>query len=305
MMIEKDQLINRFSPVTKETWLQKINRDLKGQDISELHESISDDWKIDPFIHFEDLSPPEVNQIQFRRDSHSIALERITDTHPAAANKEALRALKEGAGALFFTSDQLTDSNLVMDGIDTQLAPVFSRQLDKTILTEDENTVISISLSHDFTESCGSWFRNIIEEDRSEFVMQVRCVDQFYHNICALRALRICWNQLMQDIHKEDTRFVIIADYDVDDDEDLAFNLQLSMPKVLAAFLGGADHIASPGGLEKNEAKWYHNLVHLLTLEAGLEPTRDTMSGSFYLEKLTNDIADRIWSSLLKQAGQK
>ena len=84
-----------FNPVSKEDWLNKIQKDLKGRDIKELDVLLSN-LKISPFAHADDfLEKP--NPVKFGTGSWLIGEEIfVRDNQFSSANKTLLDALMRG-----------------------------------------------------------------------------------------------------------------------------------------------------------------------------------------------------------------
>lgn len=290
--MKEGSLTDLFEAIPKAQWISKIEADLKGQDRHDLFEKIAGDWKIDPFVHSEDLPEAEVNDLSFDRVGHAIPLQPIEVEDPYSANSDILHHLRNGAGSLLLKGNVINSLDHILENVDTDLAPVFSHD-DLKGTRQVSDYIFVLQPGDRLIDQVVLWMTDLYQSERSG-IITAELTDHIYHNITALRALRVLHDQLMSDLER-DLSLTILADYQIDQSQDLAYNLQTSMPKVLAAILGGANHILSPRQIEVKDARWYHNLVHLLTLEAGLPLEKDLICGSFYLEKLTNQIADRAW----------
>lgn len=98
-----------FSPVSKADWLARIAKDLKGRPLDELYWQLSDDLRIDPFGHADDLAAPAV-PLTPAALQWEIA-EDVDAADPAAANAQALEALNFGAESLCFHLPQPASSD--------------------------------------------------------------------------------------------------------------------------------------------------------------------------------------------------
>lgn len=89
-----------FPPVSKEAWLARIVKDLKGKPLDDLYWHLNDTIRVDPFGHADDWPAPPAPLLQ-TPESWEIN-EDVDEPEPAAANRQALEALDFGAAALRF-----------------------------------------------------------------------------------------------------------------------------------------------------------------------------------------------------------
>ncbi len=280
-----------FNSISKSQWLEKIQKDLKGSSLTDFEWKLADDLHFDPFVHASDLKHSEVNFLALDRVASKIPLAVINAEEVGKANKEALSQLQQGAGSIFFKikteSTELLYADIIMDMVET---------------IDQANIVTIQNIPDDFVQ----WRSEILKSCHSALKSNVipgslalTLGRNLFLNICIVRASRMVFQQLAHDLGQIETPLKIIAIYDLNDSIDLEENLQLSMPKVFAAYVGGADHIGPSDIRNTEDSKWYHNLVHLLSHESGIPLNEDTLSGSFLIESLTNKIADNIWNHLL------
>lgn len=280
--------LTSFEPISKSDWLQKIIRDLKEDDVKDFLVSYGNDIYLDPFVHSEDLSNDLYNELIFSRQGHSIPMQRISTD-----KLDPLHALQNGAGALLVAGELKNEINLSQ--VDQDMAPTYFQDDEENSGQFDLNEV------DNFISNTAKWMTLNMKSPSDQALKCIcKASNDFYLNIAGFRALRIVRDQLNMDLGSQFNELILIAEYDIDEKEDLAYNLQASMNTVLAAFLGGANHILSPSNIKDDHHKWYHNLVHLLTLEAELPVAKDLVTGSTLLEKLTNQISDKIWEELKK-----
>ncbi|WP_116125423.1 methylmalonyl-CoA mutase family protein [Lewinella sp. IMCC34183] len=125
----------------------------------------------------------------------------------------------------------------------------------------------------------------------------------YYVDIAKLRALRILWANVLRGFGIEDAPPTTIAAH-----TDLAtltadrdHNLLKLTTQALSAVTGGADQLfLSPAeGADQPATPFGHrmalNVQHLLRLEAGLDQYADPAAGSYYLEKLTEELVNSAW----------
>lgn len=100
VMNQPAQFFAEFPPVSKEEWLARIVKDLKGKPLEDLYWQLNDEIRVDPFGHADDWpQPPQ----PLYRESGSWEINEDVDVQDAAtANRQALEALQSGATALRF-----------------------------------------------------------------------------------------------------------------------------------------------------------------------------------------------------------
>ncbi|MCK6691181.1 MAG: hypothetical protein L6Q97_03655, partial [Thermoanaerobaculia bacterium] len=89
-----------FPPLSKEAWLARIVKDLKGKPLEDLYWQLNDAMRVDPFGHADDWPTPPAPLLQMPV-SWEIN-EDVDETEPVAANRQALEALHFGVTALRF-----------------------------------------------------------------------------------------------------------------------------------------------------------------------------------------------------------
>ncbi|PPK85235.1 methylmalonyl-CoA mutase [Neolewinella xylanilytica] len=125
----------------------------------------------------------------------------------------------------------------------------------------------------------------------------------YYIDIAKLRALRVLWANVLKGFGITDAPPVTVAAHSdlavLTEDRDQ--NLLLLTTQALSAVTGGADQLfLSPAeGAENKSTPFGHrmalNIQHLLRLESGLDAYADPAAGSYYLEKLTEQLVDAAW----------
>lgn len=107
-----------FPPVSKEEWLQKISKDLKGKPLEDLDWHVSEHFAVSPFAHADDFPQP-VPPLAAEPNRWEIC-EDVAAADPVAANREALAALEGGAEGLRFYVDRTPEAayfSPLLDGI--------------------------------------------------------------------------------------------------------------------------------------------------------------------------------------------
>jgi methylmalonyl-CoA mutase len=96
-----------FPSISKAKWLEKIAKELKEKSLADLYWQISDDLKIDPFGHIDDL--PSNSYPIFAGENSWLIDETIQSGTPKTMNEQALKALNGGAESLTFLFDEMPD----------------------------------------------------------------------------------------------------------------------------------------------------------------------------------------------------
>jgi hypothetical protein len=218
----------------------------------------------------------------------------IQEDDAEKANQLALHALESGAGAILFQVGNSLETRIITRGIEQAIAPVyFNIKNSNTIFLELENME-----KENAKNNAAKIFSSLVTESVEQVVVQYNCSDNFYMNIASIRSIRIVIDQMSADLDRN-VNLRLIAAYRSDESDDIGISLEKSMPIVLAAFLGGANHITCLNASSANDHRLHFNLVHLLTMESGLPLNEDLITGSYYLESLTNKLSDIIWDKFL------
>ena len=95
-------IFDDFPSMSKEEWLKKIEKDLKGRPLTDLQWQLEDTIKVDPLYHPDDRIVPVSIPWNDKTNNDWEIGEYIIDNDFTAANQLALKALKGGAQALLF-----------------------------------------------------------------------------------------------------------------------------------------------------------------------------------------------------------
>lgn len=95
-------IFDEFPSISKEEWLRKIEKDLRGKPYSDLQWQLEDNIQLDPLYHPDDQIPAVSVPWNGKKDNEWEIGEYIIDDQPVQANTLALNALQGGAEALLF-----------------------------------------------------------------------------------------------------------------------------------------------------------------------------------------------------------
>ncbi|MEN0046359.1 MAG: methylmalonyl-CoA mutase family protein [Bacteroidota bacterium] len=114
-------LFSEFPTITKEEWLTKIEKDLKGKAVEELNWNINGDWMVSPLAYSSDWTEKGTAISLKNKANNSWEIgEVISVKDIKIANQEALVALEGGVNALLFDlPEKFTsiDFELLLKGI--------------------------------------------------------------------------------------------------------------------------------------------------------------------------------------------
>lgn len=131
----------------------------------------------------------------------------------------------------------------------------------------------------------------------------------YFVEIAKLRAFKLLWLNVLNAFGVEpaypvlDVRFAPNAYTD-----DLYTNMIRATTMAMSAALGGADRITVlPYDAGREDQAQYprafgrriaRNVQHLLKMESGFDQVADPAAGSFYIEKLTEQLAEKAWEKV-------
>ena len=131
----------------------------------------------------------------------------------------------------------------------------------------------------------------------------------YFVEIAKLRALRILWHNVLKgfDLQSPEPLEIIAHLAPETQDENIYTNMIRAGSQAMAAVIGGADRLyLLPANTSLREApdpftrRIARNVQHLLDLEAHLGKVADPSAGSWYIEKLTNLLAEKAWERFLE-----
>jgi methylmalonyl-CoA mutase len=370
-----------FPPVSKQEWLDRIAKDLKGKPLEDLYWHLSDALIVDPFGHPDDLQG--IPEISVRQSGGWEICEQIDTADPAAANKQALEALQFGAEGLYFhlhsldsavfdqvfagihpdfiglhfsTADwhqlpsggvlaklhYLADAKavqtdalrgsigydpLALPGIRdwrylTDVAGYAAGQFPKfrTIGVGGESTGAPATIPDELAAMLfkgHTYVQKLTKHGLSPadaaaqltFSMQVG--KSYFPEIAKLRAFRLLWLNVMKAWGAVADPVVAVSFAPNAYTDDPYNNMIRATTMAMSAVLGGADRLTvlpSDAGHESPEPasrqfsrRIARNVQHLLKMESGLDEIADPAAGSYYIEKLTRQLATVAWSRFQDQ----
>lgn len=126
---------------------------------------------------------------------------------------------------------------------------------------------------------------------------------QLFMEIAKLRAIRVLWKKAAESFGAKETtlhlhtrtskRTKTLYDHHV--------NLLRATTEAFSAIVGGTDtlHVSTYNEVysisEENSERWARNIQHILCGESHLSKVLDPASGSYYVETLTEQLAEKAW----------
>ena len=352
-------LFSQFSGSSKEEWLAKVEKDLKGKVLESLNWEINEDWTVSPFAHAEDWTEKISPLVQAGKTNNIWEIgEQILVKDVKIANKTALEALENGVNALLlelthqftveefeslfkdiqlewisihFKSDEIKNrsrflsflsySPVTLNLIDKLKGSWRSNQIDFTrsnnltnfkFLHIDgipfyKNTANTIQELTQIIQALNRSLQQIDAEQVQQIHLSIAVGKSYFINIAKIRALKLLWQNLLSaygldvntplplEAHLAPTSFT----------EDQYQNMIKASTQALSAVIAGVNRlfIAPADGKENPFTKRIaRNVQHLLQLESHLDHVVDPAAGSYYVEQLTQEIAERAWSDFTKNS---
>lgn len=126
----------------------------------------------------------------------------------------------------------------------------------------------------------------------------------YFVEIAKLRALRLLWNNVLNAYGASPTGACIVAHLAEETQEgDPNTNMIKAGTQAMSAVIGGANRLyVRPADFSINRPssaftrRIARNVQHLLRMESHLDRVVDPAAGSYYIEKLTEKLAERAWT---------
>lgn len=375
-MSENTNLFGEFTPTTKAAWLARMEKDMRGQPLSDLQFQLEEEITLEPFYHPEDFSENYESLAGKANNIWQIG-EYVEAGKVNIANQRALEALNGGATALLFelrhelSEEELAKllSGIELEYISTNFGQSFPGKKPTVLLELVYNFVkssgknpVNIAGSIDFDaildwteppfdalakavhfcaenlpqfriiEVDGRRFHSGVERTSlelayilakgSEYLAQLseRGIDpgvanqhlqiavalstSYFVEIAKLRALKLLWANLLQAYGAPVQMPLIEAHFAPESqDNNPNTNMIRAATQALSAVVGGADRLyVLPANAELGEdstsftRRIARNVQHLLQMESYVDKVADAGAGSYYIEKLTDVLAEKAWA---------
>lgn len=130
----------------------------------------------------------------------------------------------------------------------------------------------------------------------------IRVGDSYLLNIAKLRAVKLIWNNIVA-AYGSDADITIETEISCGSaNQDEHANKIKYTSQTLACVCAGVDRIYVPpsdlfsGSASKQNKRISRNMQLIMQMESYMDKTKDPAAGSYYLEKLTEEIGRRVWN---------
>lgn len=342
-------MFNDFPAISKTTWLEKVEKDLKGKALSELEWQLEENIRLAPFYTASDVDPRAALQVG---NDWQIG-EDIIVKEEKSANQQLLQALAQGVNAPRLILEKKCDWASLFAGVhpemielhiwdkasnqaafqtyfqgqslvgsyqqaDTSVAVTLSQIFPtlKTFVVKEETTNSEVSeilaqTLHSARQQLeaaldagmnGTDFNKVLQ-------FQLSIGRQYFVAIASIRALKNLWANVLKAYQIEPTSLppidVYIAATAYDDATHT--NMIRASSIGLSAVVGGANRLTIlPANAVAEEASEFtariaRNVQHLLKMESYLDRVGDPAAGSYYIEQLTDSLAEAAWKKFQKK----
>lgn len=365
-MAQKD-LTSDFTAPSKEQWLEKIKKDLRGKDFDSLISHTADGIEVQPAYTSADLKPAAQ---PFRENLKWDTVQEVLVEDAAQANKEARDHLNRGATAILFYMQGTEDLETLLEEIKIEFirthfvvaenAPGVAAKLGKLISDRGLKAMELVgSINYDPLENLartGNWFKSE-EEDfedlkrlhenvpglfkglclnvnlfgnagatlsqqlgislamayETQYRLNTASMKGFWVNfaigsdyfgeIAKLRAFRRLWVLLEEELGYEKSQAALYCETALRNKtiKDAYNNMIRTTSESMAAVIGGASEVAVKGfnhSFEEPTAfgeRIAKNQSSILKHESHLDAVKDMAQGSYFIEELTEKLAEKGW----------
>ena len=366
--MENNELsFDEFSPVSKEEWLAKLEKDLKGKPMEDLNWFLGNDMVVPPFYHQEDADenwhPLSSNGL----NNDWEICEEIIVREIKEANQLAIKALEGGANALRFNVDEasirydaleelLENINLEYISVHFYFNQDYLLDVIKnffTILGSRHCPHLQGSFNFDFGEenSFNTWdddmrlylkfmpnFKLITvnggdlpvgaedatqtlatllkrgnalfqaflndgfskEDIQNQIQFSIPIGKSYFVEIAKIRALKMLWANVLAGYEVENIIAPTIEAHFSKSEltDDVNTNMIHATTQAMSAVIGGVNRLTVLPADKKGTAftkRIARNVQHLLKMESFMDRVHDPAAGSYYIEKLTEQLSDKAW----------
>jgi methylmalonyl-CoA mutase len=320
----------KFPEVSKAEWLAKVEKDLKGKPLSGLNFEVAGQT-FTPFHHRE----TRVNNYPpVQRTSDRVGIGVIINAQePIAANKTALKALTQGSNEILYTCnvdswhqnlqttrfDSWEDYTLQLTaGIHLEMAKVhlFSESdhgdntvtLGEKVYNADGRCMKPISSFPGLLVGACQTYAHFREMDvhTKPFTINfwLATSDDYLTNLAYFRACRLCWQQITTIIPGLNPDCRLMAYIRTPFQRDAETAKISATAHASSAISGGADSVfvapfsdaSKAVGKSDFDLRIGLNIQHILELESSMGQVKDPAAGSYYIEELTDHLAQKMWT---------
>lgn len=332
-MAQSQSIYDAFEPADFEAWKQRVIKEVKGEEAFDaLYKTTAEGVDVKPYYTLEDLEgeTPAINS----SDKAWAIQERIKVSSTEQTLKQAKEALQKGADEIVFEVDSDT-ANTALSQIQPFVfrlntnakavagnfqADILSNLLNIDSFSADEFETLAKAHSGTFevnaaqyhnagantcTEiACALAHANEYLNIRTDapVLFNVAIGSDYFFEIAKLRALRKLWAVIANEYGIE-TIATINAETALNNKTiyDYNNNILRASTETMAAVIGGCDSLfihpydvlfKQPNDFSNRIAR---NIQLVAKKESYLDKVNDAAHGSYYIEDLSNEIANKSW----------
>jgi methylmalonyl-CoA mutase len=309
-------LFTEFASKTKQEWLEKIEKDLRGKDINDLNRNIFDEIVVSPFAHRDDLKdlPAPLSRYLTHWDNTFFLYyeNAVTD------NKALLENLEGACNAIevhFSSPPNSNDLSQLFKGINFEYINTY---ISGEYKIEDFQSYIgpkNADRGHFFFKNSDAHikcklstisevFKKLGQHEQfshNHGVIELEIEDDYLLNIASIRALRMGLKQLSAT--SSQIQWIIQASLKkADKADDINYHRIRLCARAASAISGTADSLLIQGeSKDRDENRIARNIGNILELESYMGSVQDPSAGSYYIECLTSDLLNYHWKKAFNQ----
>lgn len=310
-----ETIFTQFGPADAQAWKNKIIQDLKGGAFEQLI-SEQEGIEILPFYTLQDQSRYQLD-IPAKANTSWLITEKVKVRDMAQANQEALKALQAGAQAILFDVEHqaisAADAAALTKDILLEVAPVHLlhvRPEDRSAIEQQLPGTCPQFIEVPLLTSTAEELVYILQQMQQTTAMEVQVLwkagSHYFMEIAKLRALRWLWLQAGNVLEKQ-VALTIVSETGLQrrDAADEYTNMLRNTTEAMSAVAGGCDAlIIGSHDISKENTEFgkriARNIHHILQFESYFNELADAAKGSYYIEYLTYQLAQRAWESWRK-----
>lgn len=324
------QEINKeFEAVSKNEWLVRVTKDLKGKPFSEIEWQLDTETTFQPLYTKEDIAGFDTGVLKnYNPDWQIGEVYNLSDNY-ADVNRQLLQDLNHGLNAPVFNFEKVpsaADFNVLFNNISVKhiylhlvsdnkdVESNFLSYLKLENIKQDDVNVSFLSEANNVDARTYYKGKSNVKQELSKAIEETKTllenatdkktlasnlsfvfyVDKSYLlSIAKLRAFKLKYTELLKGYGLEPKLPFIYAVFAPEAyGEDEQDNLINATSMAMSAVLGGAAHLIVRPTTEITTAKRLaRNIQLILKHESGLHQVADPANGSYYIEALTKELA--------------
>ena len=185
-----------------------------------------------------------------------------------------------------------------------------SATLGVTLMSDNESLLVeALKKGNDILETINNLGLDI-KNHHSQIQFSISINDNYFASIAKIRALKLLWQNVLTAWDKD-----LVANSPIEvhltpnsQTEEDNYNKIKATTQAMSAVIGGADRLyIYPSDAFQNEngttfsRRIALNVHHLLEQESYLDRVIDPSAGSYFIEELTNRIAEKAWQQFQNQ----